>query len=211
MSCSRTQHGGGRSRTPDLSLRSPTLYHWATALPYIFICQAPGRYVISNHYLTSWQLTNRPCQNGPYPYPCLSILIRAASWQNQQNDCEPSKDPDQPGHLPSLIRVFAVHMKKAWVLIYLLSAQGRLCSDWADAQADLSLHWAHMPFCWFCHEVVHMPHPNDTQVNVHTYLCTTGVYALAFIISPPLSNSVLDPDKVHAVLGAISLVDSDQM
>ena len=33
MSCSRTQHGGGRSRTPDLSLRSPTLYHWATALP----------------------------------------------------------------------------------------------------------------------------------------------------------------------------------
>ena len=34
MSCSRTQHGGGRSRTPDLSLRSPTLYHWATALPW---------------------------------------------------------------------------------------------------------------------------------------------------------------------------------
>ena len=22
-----------------------------------------------------------------------------------------------------------------------------------DAQADLSLRWAHMPFCWFCHEV----------------------------------------------------------
>ena len=21
-----------------------------------------------------------------------------------------------------------------------------------DAQADLSLRWAHMPFCWFCHE-----------------------------------------------------------
>ena len=35
MSCSRTQHGGGRSRTPDLSLRSPTLYHWATALPQV--------------------------------------------------------------------------------------------------------------------------------------------------------------------------------
>ena len=35
MSCSRTQHGGGRSRIPDLSLRSPTLYHWATALPWI--------------------------------------------------------------------------------------------------------------------------------------------------------------------------------
>ena len=27
VSCSRTQHGGGRLRTPDLSLRSPPLYH----------------------------------------------------------------------------------------------------------------------------------------------------------------------------------------
>ena len=32
--------------------------------------------------------------------------------------------------------------------------QRRLWSDWADARADLSLHWAHMPFCWFCHAVV---------------------------------------------------------
>ena len=31
------------------------------------------------------------------------------------------------------------------------SAQWWLWSDWADAQADLSLRWAHMPFCWFCH------------------------------------------------------------
>ena len=22
-------------------------------------------------------------------------------------------------------------------------------SDWADPQVDPSLHWAHMPFCWF--------------------------------------------------------------
>ena len=29
-------------------------------------------------------------------------------------------------------------------------------SDWVDAQADLSLHWAHMPFCWFCHEAAHI-------------------------------------------------------
>ena len=34
MSCSRTQHGSGRFWTPDLSLQSPTLYHWATALPW---------------------------------------------------------------------------------------------------------------------------------------------------------------------------------
>ena len=34
-------------------------------------------------------------------------------------------------------------MKKAWTLSYPLSAQRRLWSDWADAQADLSLRWAH--------------------------------------------------------------------
>ena len=29
-------------------------------------------------------------------------------------------------------------------------------SDWADARTDLSLRWAHMPFCWFCHEAAHL-------------------------------------------------------
>ena len=45
--------------------------------------------------------------------------------------------------------VFAVRMKKAWVLSYPLSAQQRLWSDWADAQADLSLRWAHSHFVGF--------------------------------------------------------------
>ena len=36
--------------------------------------------------------------------------------------------------------------KKAWFLSYSSSAQQRLWSDWADAQIDLSLRWAHMPF-----------------------------------------------------------------
>ena len=52
--------------------------------------------------------------------------------------CALSEDSDQPGHPPSLIRVFTVRMKKAWVLSYPLSAQRRLWSDWVDAQADLS-------------------------------------------------------------------------
>ena len=72
--------------------------------------------------------------------------IRATIWQNQQNDCAPSEDSDQPGHLPSLIRVF-------------------LCAQWV-AQDPSFLHtdsedsdqiWAHiMPFCWFCHVVAHI-------------------------------------------------------
>ena len=75
--------------------------------------------------------------------------IWAATWQNQQCGCAPSEDSDQPGHPPCLIRVFAVRMKKAWVLSYPLSAQRRLWSDWADAQADLSLRWAHTYFVDF--------------------------------------------------------------
>ena len=172
------------------------------------------------------------------------VHIRAASWQNQQNDCAPSEDSDQPGHPVTLtfpcdlnysvtrsighlhmtamynipirfsyylslyktatcltqttasiftpkillnsqrnepphdktnkmsvrpaktqislgIRpvwsVMAVHMKKAWVLSYPLSTQWRLWSDWADAQADLSLCWAYIhSFCWFCHVAAQM-------------------------------------------------------
>ena len=65
---------------------------------------------------------------------CFSLTycsIWAASQHNQQNDCAPREDSDQ--HPPSLIKVFAVRMKKAWVLSYPLSAQRRLWSDWADA------------------------------------------------------------------------------
>ena len=36
------------------------------------------------------------------------VVVWAASWQNQQNDCAPSEDSDQPGHPPSLIKVFAL-------------------------------------------------------------------------------------------------------
>ena len=71
------------------------------------------------------------------------------TWQNQQSDCAPSEDSDQPGHPPSLIKVFSVRMKKTWILSYPLNTQRRLWSDWADAQADLSLRWAHTHFVGF--------------------------------------------------------------
>ena len=85
---------------------------------------------------------------------CINGIVRthsiwATTWQNQQSDRAPSKGSDQLGHPPRLIRVFAVHMKKAWVLSYSYSAQPRLWSDWEDAQADLSLRWAHSHFVGF--------------------------------------------------------------
>ena len=50
----------------------------------------------------------------------------------------PSEDSDLPELPPSLIRVFAVSMKKPWVLGYPLSPQ-----------SDLSLRWSNWPFVGF--------------------------------------------------------------
>ena len=70
----------------------------------------------------------------------LTLQTQESIWAHDKTNtmaCTPSEDWDQLGHPPSLIRVFAVSMKKAWVLSY----------------HDLSLRWAHMHFCWFCHEM----------------------------------------------------------
>ena len=73
-------------------------------------------------------------------------LIRFEPHRDKTNKmaCAPSEASDQPGHPPNLIRVFTVRLKKARILSYTLSAQRRLWSDWADAQADLSPRWAHI-------------------------------------------------------------------
>ena len=61
----------------------------------------------------------------------------------------PSEDSDQPGRPISLIKVFAVRMKKV------------------DAQADLSLRWAQMPFCWFCREATHVLRFINRSIHCH--------------------------------------------
>ena len=43
-------------------------------------------------------------------YPCV-----LPHDKTNKMACALSKDSDQPGHAPRLIRVFAGHMKKAWV------------------------------------------------------------------------------------------------
>ena len=50
----------------------------------------------------------------------ISIYVPRHDKTNKMAVC-PAKDSDQSGHLPSLIRVFAVHMKKPSVLSYPLS------------------------------------------------------------------------------------------
>ena len=61
--------------------------------------------------------------------------------------CAPSEDSDQPTQSDQ-------SSLSAWRNI------GSLATHWAhnkdSDQTDLSLRWAHMPFCWFCHEAAQM-------------------------------------------------------
>ena len=107
----------------------------------------------------------------------------------------PSEDSDQPGHPPGLTRLVAVRMKKPWVLSYPLSVQGRLWSDWADAQADLSLLWAHMPFRWFCHDVAQIIWALSTSDNNSFWIfwqrCCFFFQGLGWYFQLPLSNTII--------------------
>ena len=79
-----------------------------------------------------------------------TIQFEPAHDKTYKMACTTSEDSDQPVPPRSLIRVFAVRLKKPCVLrllSYLYSALWRLWSNWADTQADLSLRWAHKPFC----------------------------------------------------------------
>ena len=124
-----------------------------------------------NHFLCYKEIEGSPVLRHLYSFHCHEIQ-RSSRWCSESESpiYEPPHDKtnkmsvrptktqislgsrpvwSEPGHPPSPIRVFAVHMKKAWVLSYLLSAQRRLWSDWANAQVDLSLRWAHSHFVRF--------------------------------------------------------------
>ena len=91
--------------------------------------------------------------------------MKIEPWHDRTDKmiCAPNKDLDQPGHPPSVIRVFAVRLKQHWVLSYPLSAQQRLtrlcgCPGWAQRS-----------FCWFCHEVAQ--NASSSSLNMqHRYM-----------------------------------------
>ena len=100
-----------------------------------------------NRLITHMQIRYNKNRNGFWSG--FNMKIEPRHDKTKKMICAPSEDSDQPGHPPGLIRVSAVRMKQNWVLSYPLSAQRRLRSDWANAQADLSLRLAQTSFCWF--------------------------------------------------------------
>ena len=71
---------------------------------------------------------------------------------------------------PSLIRVFAVRMKKAWVLSYPLRAQRRLWSDWADAFLVLSYCGSYF-CCGFREETEKLKEGEIDKIKNYSALC----------------------------------------
>ena len=81
-------------------------------------------------------------------FTVVALMTWAATWQNQQSDCAPAKTQISLGSHP----VWSESLLCAqWVAKdpSFLHADSQDWSDWADAQADLSLRWAHTHFVGF--------------------------------------------------------------
>ena len=74
-------------------------------------------------------------------------------------------------------------------------------SAWADAQADLSICWTHMPFCRFCHALTHIvsnisvyrQRSPDQTAWMHRMTCPT---LTAWSTHRTLSHSIVTNDFV---------------
>ena len=105
-------------------------------------------------------------------------IIWDVTWQNQQNDCAPSKDSDQPGHPPSLIRVFAAQWvakdprflhadsedsdqtgrmhRLIWVfagrtfILLVLSCSGSFMFSWRNIEKYLKIITKHLSYLFHC-------------------------------------------------------------
>ena len=96
-----------------------------------------------------------------------------------------------------------VRMKKACVLSYPLSAQRSLWADWTDAQAELSLCWAHSRFVGFV-----VRRLNLTLLGMITIVTNVNneVRQSLFDVNHLRSNMILhDPKKVNWKLNFIGV------
>ena len=119
---------------------------------------------ISAQVMVRCRITRSVCRICPVVgigLPVGSILVVSSTYEPQhyktnKMTCAPSEDSNQPGHPPSLIRIFAVRTIGSWGPNVSSCGQRRLWPDWADVQADLRLRWAQRPFCWFGRTASHI-------------------------------------------------------
>ena len=135
----------------------------------------------------------------------INIKIWAASCENQQNGMCAQQRLRSAWHLPSLIRVFTVGVKKPWVLSYPLSAQWRLirlggCPGWSES--SLGAH----SFCWFWHVTAQLMLKSLDNVNTGcSVLKSSPVMEMEVIVDnvngPRVQTHIPYPHEVLFVLG----------
>ena len=106
--------------------------------------------------------------------PPVSILL-SIPWRRKKKD-EPQHDKTNKWNVRPAKTWISLGIRPVWSESS-LSAWRKLgsltthlayredWSDWADAQADLSCRWAHMPLCWFCHEVAQTVYRNIWKIR----------------------------------------------
>ena len=92
----------------------------------------------------------------------------AAAWQNQQNDLCTQRRLGSAWASALSDQSSLSTWRNLGSLASQMSGQQRLWSEWVDAQADLSLRWAHRSFCWFCHAAA--------QIYLNLFMLTGLVY-----------------------------------
>ena len=106
----------------------------------------PIRLLLKSTDFPFYPLLNRSCLSRPLKSKFYFGILKIKLNPRFHNM---SRLMTKTNKMACLIRVFAVRMKKAWDLSYLLSAQRILWSNRADAQVDLSLCWACSHFVGF--------------------------------------------------------------
>ena len=147
----------GLSRTWSQTPEDRFSHDVAHTIKIITLLELSYKIILANQFQVREPRNFKPTRNEP-PHDKINKMT-----------VHPAKT-DQPGHLPSLIRVFDMRSMGSKGLKLSSCGQRRLWSDWADVQADLSLHWVHMPFCWFLscsgsNVVWHILWPNNENLR----------------------------------------------
>ena len=123
-------------------------------------------------------------------YLQIWVLKWAASWQNQQNTCSQRRLRSALAFTQSDQILCSICTERVTKDPSFLRVDIEDWSDWADAQADLSLPWTKTPFCWFCHDMAQIMLVVFKKATLaHTFKIYINLHVLSVLI-PAASPSV---------------------
>ena len=115
------------------------------------------------------------------------------SVPNTVKTCVTSKVSDQFVHPPCIAGVFVYSSLDSLDAVDGTCDQRRLWSDYAEAQANLSLRWSHKSYCRFSRALAHL-HISYLHIIGRTHHTQTGLHAHAqFVFKATDTTGVFPP------------------